>query len=283
LIDIAVKNSERLINLVNDLLDMEKIEAGRMEFRFDVQDMTALVRQSLAINRAYASEHGVEFVLVEAPPEARVRGDADRLAQVMANLLSNAAKFSPEGGRVDISVTRVRTIVRVAVADRGAGIPTEFRDRIFDRFCQADSSDSRQKGGTGLGLSITKAIVERHEGRIGFDTETDVGTTFYFELPELDERLAGPGSATGGARVLVCEDDPDVAKLLAMMLEQRGFATDVAGSAEEAQNLLARRRYDAMTVDIALPGRDGISLIQELRARDETRDLATVVVSAKAN
>lgn len=117
-------------------------------------------------------------------PNAVVNGDEDRLAQVLANLLSNAAKFSARGSDVTISLSATDEGFRVAIADKGPGIPEKFRDRIFGKFSQADSSDTRQKGGTGLGLNISKAIVERHGGTIGFDTGIDEGATFFFDLPK---------------------------------------------------------------------------------------------------
>ncbi len=185
LVDIANHDCQRLVRLINDLLDIQKIEAGRMEFRMRSLDMVSLVRRSLETNRAYAEPFGVRFAMGEAGGEARVSGDPDRLQQVLANLLSNAAKFSPRDGTVDVAVERGGESVRISVRDRGPGIPEEFRGRVFQKFMQADASDSRQKGGTGLGLNICKAIVERHGGSIGFDTAPGGGTVFWFELPAL--------------------------------------------------------------------------------------------------
>ena len=126
----------------------------------------------------------VRFEVVATLPGARVKADPDRLLQVLANLLSNAAKYSPRGGKVDLALTRAPGRYRISVQDYGKGIPPEFQPRIFERFAQADVSSTRQKGGTGLGLAIAKAIVERHGGRIGFATRPGEGTTFSFELPE---------------------------------------------------------------------------------------------------
>lgn len=186
LVDIASKNCERLVRLINDILDVEKIESGAMGFRFGPMELMPLVEQAVEINRAYAEDLGVELRIVQPADGARVWADADRILQVMTNLLSNAAKFSPRGGTVEIAVQRgAAGSLRVSVMDHGKGIPPEFQPRVFDRFAQADSSSTRQKGGTGLGLSISKAIVERHGGRIGFESEPGVATTFTFELPEL--------------------------------------------------------------------------------------------------
>lgn len=182
LLDVARRNSDRLALLINDLLDMEKIEAGKLHFNLARQPIMPLVEQSLDTNAGYAIAHRVQFKLVRATPNAHARVDANRFLQVMANLLSNAAKFSPAGVDVEVSVTVTQGLVRIAVRDRGPGITTEFRDCIFQKFRQADATDTRAKSGTGLGLAISKAIVEGMEGTIGFDTEIGVGSVFYFEL-----------------------------------------------------------------------------------------------------
>lgn len=183
LVDIAHKNSERLVRLISDLLDIEKIESGNMDFRLEPLELMPLIEQALESTCAYGEEFSVRFIVGEAPPEAWVRADRDRLEQVLTNLLSNAARFSPPGEAVTIDVTRSAGAVRVTVTDRGQGVPEEFRDALFQKFTQADFSDVRQKGGTGLGLSISKAIIEKHGGRIGFEPQT-AGAAFFFELPE---------------------------------------------------------------------------------------------------
>lgn len=182
-VDIALANSQRLIRLINDILDMEKIQSGRMELRMKYLFVGPAVKAAIAANEAFAAAHRVSLVLVGEPPEAGVFSDEDRLAQVLANLLSNAVKFSPPDAVVAVAVERAGAWVRVTVTDRGPGIPEEIRDRIFQRFVQADTSTTRQRGGTGLGLSISKALVEKMRGRIGFEVKGGVGTAFYFELP----------------------------------------------------------------------------------------------------
>ena len=187
LVEIANRNSARLVRLIDDLLDVQKIESGRMDFHFEPLALKPLVKQSIEDNRTFAEQFDVEFVLDDQMPEVQVHGDGGRLMQVMTNLLSNAAKYSPPDASVEISVIRSDEHVRVAVRDHGPGISEDFRDRIFQKFTQADSSVRREKGGTGLGLNIAKSIVERHGGSIGFETEMNIGTTFYFELPEWKE------------------------------------------------------------------------------------------------
>ena len=183
LIEIARNNADRLVRLINDILDIEKIEAGRMEYRFRELPLRHLVNQAIEANRAFAAQFGVEFTVTDSAPATLVNVDADRLIQVLTNLLSNAAKFSPHGDAVDVRLSTRECAARIAITDHGAGIPLEFRDRVFQKFAQADSSDSRRKSGTGLGLSICRAIIDQMGGRIGFETEVGAGTTFYFELP----------------------------------------------------------------------------------------------------
>ena len=199
LIDIAHKNCERLILLINDILDMDKIATGHMRFQIEDEDLSEIVTGAIEANRAYADRFGVELKLVGTAEGARVRADATRLAQVLANLLSNAAKFSPENGEVHLAVEPCDDGYRVSVRDFGKGIPAEFQDRIFGRFSQADSSVTRAKGGTGLGLHISKQIMEQMDGRIGFESSADRGTTFWIDIPaagaeptvEKENRLAG--------------------------------------------------------------------------------------------
>lgn len=183
MIDIAYSNTERLLTLINDILDIEKIQSGKIDFDFRPQPLMPLVEQAIASNRGYAAQHHVTFGLTGENPDVMVNVDGERLMQVMSNLLSNAAKFSHADGQVEVAVTLEDQQVRVAVIDHGVSVPEDFRSRIFDKFTQADSSDTRHKGGTGLGLSITKSIVEMMQGNIGFDSQLGVGTTFYFTLP----------------------------------------------------------------------------------------------------
>lgn len=181
LLEIANNNCERLIRLINDILDIEKIEAGKMDFNFQKINIKDLVNEAAKANEEYVKKFHVKLH-VECNEDAFVFGDYDRLMQVVTNLISNAAKFSHEGGEVVLSVTTNNSFVRVLVKDNGEGIPVGFQSKIFEKFVQADSSNTRQIGGTGLGLSICKAIVEKHHGKIGFVTLEGKGTTFYFDL-----------------------------------------------------------------------------------------------------
>ena len=181
---VAERNGQRLLDLINDILDIEKIESGKLTLVPEVMPVEDLVREAMVLNKAFGERFKVRFASRGDMPERKVHADRKRLLQVMTNLLSNAAKFSPEGETVEISTEDTDASVRVAVLDRGSGIPEEFRSRIFGRFTQADSTATRQKGGTGLGLAICKRLIELMDGRIGFDDRPGGGTTFWFELPK---------------------------------------------------------------------------------------------------
>ena len=181
---LAQGNCERLVRLINDVLDIEKIEAGRMEFRLEPLALQPLLEQAVESIRPYGRRLGVGFELRSRAAEARAHVDPDRLMQVLENLLSNAAKFSPPGETVRVMFERRGSRLRVSVTDRGPGIPPAFQSHVFEKFAQAGSDEARKKAGTGLGLNIARAIVERLGGTIGFVSKPGAGATFHFELPE---------------------------------------------------------------------------------------------------
>ena len=182
LTEISQANTNRLLMLIDDILDISKIELGELSFDFKTLDVRELLEEVIQTMEPYARQHQVKLVLKRNCFEVYIKADHDRMMQVMCNLLSNAVKFSPLRGTVEVSMECVAEGVRIAVKDSGPGVPPEFQEVIFDRFTQFDSSDSRRTGGTGLGLAITKALVEKHNGRIGFDTSEE-GSTFYLVLP----------------------------------------------------------------------------------------------------
>ncbi|MDP3606244.1 MAG: PAS domain S-box protein [Polaromonas sp.] len=281
LIDIAKNNCERLIRLINDILDIEKIESGKMQLELQPMALLPLLTQAVAANQGYGLANNVSLALQCDDPGLQVKVEADRLTQVVTNLLSNALKFSPPGGTVEVHVAKAGLGVRVEVRDHGPGIPEEFRARILQNLSQADSSDTRQKSGTGLGLNISRALVERMGGSIGFESRLGEGTTFFFELP-LWRGAAEVLPAPPRPRILVCESDLDVARLIAIMLDKAGYDSDLAHSEEQASSLLAAGRYDAVTLDLRMPDQGGGTFLNGLRQNEATRALPVIVISTMA-
>lgn len=292
MLKIASNNTERLLLLINDILDIQKIESGKMSFKFESVDLNSFIKQAIVDHAEYGNQHGVTFVLGKVLDGVHIYADKDRLMQVVGNLLSNAAKFSNDGDNVEISIAAHHSDrIRISFTDYGAGIPDEFQPKLFERFTQSDSSDTRAKGGTGLGLSISKVIIEKHGGLIGFVSKEGIGSTFYIELPELVGEVSSADSVIHSlpegtsACVLIVEDDPDVAALIRRMLAEAGFNSDIAYNANQARQLLAEKKcyYRLMTLDISLPDEDGISLLASLRKDPDIKDLPVVVLSVKAN
>ncbi|WP_312713241.1 CHASE domain-containing protein [Stutzerimonas nitrititolerans] len=281
MLEIAYRNSQRLGHLINDLLDMEKIAAGKMSFDMHEHSLRQLLEEALASNQAFAAQLGVNCVLREAV-DVQVWVDASRLQQVLGNFLSNAIKYTPEGGEVSLHCSVPdATHVRISVTDQGPGIAAEFRARVFEKFAQADASDSRQKGGTGLGLAITKEFIERMGGKVGFDTAEGQGTTFWCELPILETCASTPEPGRG--HLLVVEDEPDTGRLLYLMLHDAGYSVERVQSLHAAREKLADHRYDAITLDLHLPDGSGAQLIEEIRRNPLTRHLPIVVISAASH
>ena len=276
LVGIAHNNGQRLVRLINDILDVEKIESGKMSFHLEQVNVAAVVEQAIEASRAHAEELGVTVRLDPDSVAGKVPADADRLAQVVGNLLSNAIKFSPRGEDVIVCISERDETIRITVRDHGPGIPDEFKPHVFEKFAQADSGDKRQKGGTGLGLSIVDEIVKRLSGEVGFESEVGGGTLFFVELP----RWRADDEAASGLSVLLCEDDADVAGWLAARLTKSGFRVDVVPSMREALQRADGGVHAAVLVDFKLPDGDGIGLIQQLRGRPGYRDTPVVVVAA---
>ncbi|MBD3609989.1 MAG: PAS domain S-box protein [Gammaproteobacteria bacterium] len=290
MLDIAGNNTERLLLLINDILDMQKIESGEMAFRFRNVSLLPILQHAIDDNAGYASQHNVTFKL-EHTVDTNVYVDPDRIAQVMNNLMSNAAKFSPDGEEVNISAASHGNVVRISVSDHGPGIPEQYHETIFEQFTQAENVMTKSIKGTGLGLSITKAIVEKHGGRIDFISGEGAGTTFYFDLPLQEER---PNTEEGMPRLLdsnhqpcmlIVEDEPDIAILLQRMLAHDGINADIAHTAKEARQLLGERaeQYIAMTLDIRLPDDNGIHLLEEVNRNKSTRHIKVIIVSVEAD
>ncbi|MFH0703228.1 MAG: response regulator [bacterium] len=280
LVDIAHSNSIRLVNLINDILDIEKIAAGKMEFKLEQVELINIVKQTIEANKPYAQQFNVKLELKNDLTTAKVLADKNRLIQVITNLLSNAIKFSPPNDIVEISILKNNELICFKITDHGKGIPKKFQNKIFEKFEQADSSDSRKKGGTGLGLSICKAIITKLNGNIWFETEIGKSATFYFDLPEWQEqKIINQYSDDEDQIVLICEDDKDIAFLISFILKEGGFRSNIVYNAEQAKEALLQNNYSVVILDIILPDQDGISLLQELRENEKTKNIPIIVVS----
>jgi PAS domain S-box-containing protein len=186
MINMAHDNSERLSHLINDLLNVQKMEAGMMEFDIAILPLAPLLQEAILSNLSFGASLGVNMVLTEPIPQRAIRVDAGRFQQVLANLLSNACKYSNKGGTVYLRAIQVGQCIRIEVQDEGNGIPAAFRERIFQKFAQADASDSRARGGTGLGLAIAKEMVQKMGGTIDYVSTEGQGSVFFTEWPLMD-------------------------------------------------------------------------------------------------
>lgn len=284
LINIAQKNCERLILLINDILDIQKIESGQMRFVLQWVNIREVIASAIELNKGYGEKFNVSFKAKEPIIDTQVYVDRDRLMQVLSNLMSNAVKFSPQQGTVEIQTQDLGNRVRICIIDHGPGIPKEFYSRIFNKFAQADGSTVKQQGGTGLGLNISKTIIERFGGTIDFTSELDKGTIFYFDLPKPDQPEIEPPTQDiiHKNKILICEDDKDIAHLIKGILNTNGFVVDIAFTAQQAKKLIATNHYAGLTLDLVLPDADGLKLIHEIRENPKTRSLPIVVISIMA-
>jgi len=290
MVRIANSNAERLTRLVDDILALEKSISGNLALHIAETSAAEVLRQAIESHAGYAERYKVQFLLGKVPADhgghGLVMADSLRLTQVLSNLMSNAAKFSPPGGQVTVRAIEHGANMRFEVEDHGCGIPEDFRPLIFEKFAQADSSTARRFEGTGLGLSITKQLVEAMGGEIGFETEVGRGTTFYFELPRPAHAVSRePDSGSQrchSASVLICEDDPDMSLIIKMAIEQAGFETTIVATLQEAAQKLREMTFSAMTLDLNLPDGDGLEFLKELRSQLSTSRMPVVVVSASA-
>jgi PAS domain S-box-containing protein len=271
MLTIAHNNSQRLVRLISDILDIEKIESGKVEFDLRRVDVRALVEQSMEAMRAYGKGFGVRLVLDGSSADGEVCADPDRLVQVFTNLLSNAVKFSSTGQEVVVAIESLPSSTKVWVRDHGCGIPDAFKPHVFEKFAQADTAEARNTvGSTGLGLSIGQQIVTRLGGEIGFQDAPGGGTEFFVSLPAWDYLGKTRSLLEGrfpGARVLLCADAADLAAIAAERLRQAGFATELARSASEALDRTSASSYEAILMDLKLARGDHIAFVKKLRAR----------------
>jgi PAS domain S-box-containing protein len=282
LLDISLKNSERLIRLINDILDISKIEQGSIQLRRVALDPADLCHAAMQEVLVFAEGRDISIDLRAEPELAPISADRDRALQVLANLLSNAIKFSEPGQRIELSARLEAGAVAFAVRDFGRGIAPEDHQRIFDKFHQIDSSLTRDVGGTGLGLAICKALVEEHGGKIWIESILGKGATFAFTLPLATSETAVTTlhSTSDQPTVLVVDDSAPMRELIGSLLEQAGYLVAEAASGASALQLARLLQPQLITLDVMLPDLDGFDVIQVLRNDPLTRDLPVLFVSA---
>jgi signal transduction histidine kinase/CheY-like chemotaxis protein len=279
-LEAVLRNGRHLLELINGILDLSKVEAGRMELEYSSFDLRALLDGGAAMLRERAAAHGIELGIEVADDVGQVYSDELRLKQVLLNLMTNAVKFTGDGGSVLVRAAREGAEIVITVTDTGIGVPEADRERIFESFQQGGRGSSREEG-TGLGLTLSRRIVGLLGGRMWLDTEVGRGSTFGFSLPAHD--AAAPAAqgdpSRSGAMVVVIEDDRPSLDLFSAYLTNATLQVTTARDGPSGLDAVRRTRPDAVLLDIRLPGIDGWAVLRELKSDPATRDIPVIVVS----
>jgi len=278
MLEIAVNNTDRLVRLINDILDLERIQSGKVALQRQLCDADALLTQATGEMQGMAEKAGVTFV-VTPHSSLRLWVDPDRIVQTLTNLLSNAIKFSPEGGTVWVSMARENEEAVVTVRDQGRGIPADKRESVFERFQQVDASDARTKGGTGLGLTICRSIIQQHGGRIWVESRLGEGSAFSFTVPLWQEAESGSIPPEGSPLVLACDDDPSVLAVIQAALERKGYQVVTTTTGHEAVAQAEARQPAVILLDILMPHMNGWDTMAALQRKPETRRIPIIIFS----
>ena len=288
-VETIYRNAKSQSQLVADLLDVSRIISGKL--RLDVRNVDLLYIVNAAIDsiRPAADAKGIRLQTILDPAAGPISGDADRLQQIVWNLLTNAVKFTPKGGRIQVQLQRVNSHVEIVVSDSGIGISKDFLPHVFDRFRQADASSTRIHGGLGLGLSIVRQLVDLHGGTISVQSEGEgKGATFTISLPFVgvvtdhetepvqpihNEELTSLEGLPSlqGLKVLVVDDEADTRELIREVLKECGSEVIISGSVDEALEALEEHKPDILISDLGMPDEDGYSLISKIRALPSER------------
>lgn len=295
LLKIAVDSTDRLVRLINDILDIERIESGKVTMAKEVCNIAELVNQAISGVQAIADRANI--TLLVSAISAQIWADPDRIIQILTNLLSNAIKFSPPSSTVWVRVTQpeaqpeLRTEtprpyafdLLIAVQDHGRGIPPDKLDTIFERFQQVDASDSRNSDGTGLGLAICRSIVQQHAGHIWVESVLGQGSTFYFTLPLLQTDASVDLTANAESPlVMICDDDAAFRDHLCIVLEQRGYRVSAVTSSRDVVNQAIAQQPDVILLDLLMPGINGWEAIALLKEQPDTQAIPIIVCSVSS-
>jgi len=294
LIRMSNDSCDHLLRVVNNILDMDKIENGKMELNSEPVVLADVIKSCVAANIHYGASCGAIFSIKAILPNVIVTMDKDRITQVMDNLLSNAAKYGSGADIIEVAMElQPENMVRVSIKDHGEGIDKSIESHLFQKFIQGKQPTkilgTGKIHGTGLGLNICKSLIELYGGKIGFFSQKGKGTTFYFDLPMFqgpNARVSHETPKTEAAptyRILVCEDEPLVRNVLVQLLTRKEFIVESVDNAAEARKLLTEKHFDAMTVDLMMPEENGAEFLKKLRQDNKYADFPVIVISAVAS
>lgn len=287
---IVKQNNDRLVSLINDLLDVSRIESGRVHLKIKPQNINDILIEVIDTFKTLANQKKqiLKFKNLNNLPD--VAADRDRLSQVVTNLISNAIKYTPTGGTIEIEAKRKNGMIEVYVTDTGIGISTEDQESLFTKFFRVDTSLTRDVGGTGLGLSICKTIIELHGGKIWVNSMLGKGSAFAFSIPSYEtvkemeiitkkELGISREALIKGKKILVVDDEPEISMLIQIYLEKEGYNVIKAFSGEEAVKVARQEKPDLITLDIMMEKMDGFEVLQELKDRSDTANIPVIVLS----
>lgn len=278
-LSIIKANADRLALLADDLLDISRLETGRLRLNFEFIHIGDIAEEIAASLQEQIAEKGLTLKLDIPEGLPLVNGDRDRVAQILTNLIDNACHYTPAGGQITVSAQARDNFLQVSVADTGIGIASEDREKIFERFYRADHPLVQEVAGTGLGLHIAKSLVEMHGGAIWVESELGQGSTFSFTLPLAEKGREMERPPAPSKRILVVEDEPDIAELIRYHLEGNGYRVTTVARGEEALAKAGQEKPDLITLDLLLPDMDGFEVLQRLKSDQETADIPVVIVS----